>query len=255
MNKVITVLLILGIVTFGYLYFKNNLKPPTNKETAKVIPSVVNPSITVERKEESKSEIQYETYTNATVGIKIKYPNQTLHTARCNGNTVVTELTPLKIFEDLDNSSIYLSFATDSILLPKETSSGAFQGSNGCQEKIVDLDYIKNGIDIGYPEKKFPPNYNFKYKQINSELDLKDLVKSYGKFCEKYTETLTDKEKGIYGIKIESAPYSENACFINYGYKFLYSKIKKMTVTWATGQYPYWQIDGKVYDVDVNFID
>lgn len=155
--------------------------------------------------------------------------------------------TPLKIFEDMSDNSIYISEATTPEVGSKQLPNGGWTGDyDKCKIVNNSLSLIKNGYDNGTPaipetdsNITRPVSFQIWYSRAENDDDLNNFLhKHYGKNCVVYQKIANQRMQGILDVKFQdisgknSPPDSNDniKCWINFAYHFYFNPETKTAV-------------------------
>ncbi len=186
---------------------------------------------------------EFYAYTSPNFGFSLKLPKTAINQyggCSFNGeyNAYTSEFvgTPVKVFEDVKNSKVYIAFEHFYQLTPStETDSGAIT--------YTDCKLVKNNLETILPSSRNNPEQNgiiweINFRKILSDADLTKFVQDVdGSTCS--IKSKKNVGKNLFDIEIlqgDASAGSESKCPLNYKYIFLYNSDKKLAMSWHTGQ-------------------
>lgn len=181
------------------------------------------------------------TYINEDYSFKITYPKSTGFFYSCDPNDQSAKQNPLKVFNDQDNNSIYISNENFTELKYYPNSNGEYEPDyKNC--KIVDnnLNIIKNGFQNGRPAEEYnanltkPISLQIAFSKIENEKELNDLVHKIYPTCYVKSKELNKFMDGVYNVYLADingvSDNPDGDCFTNSAYFFYYSPRNKSAV-------------------------
>lgn len=200
-------------------------------------------------------------YTNYDLGFSIKVPKLMAHgygkmcSWEVDSYRPVEGNVPTKIFEDLNNSQVYLSSEFFYTMGDEKIVDGLhYYGT--CDKTVNSLDQLKDKDNFRQMYWKIQVA-----KDVKNQQELTQLIKDhYGTGCQ-IGEQKPSTQVGAYEVSIlgDGKDLSESKCPINYAYTIKYNPEKNIVVFWNMGQYVAFNIISEVngskiwsgYDTDM----
>lgn len=238
-----TISVVIGVTLLGgtIAYRKsqsNTNEEKTTQQNPPVTPSpTTTPSVAVDINKITDSE--FSTYSNSTLGLTMKLPKTAVNQyggcqfiGAYDSYTSQYAKSPLLVFEDVKNSSLYIAFDHYYQLSGKTNESGAMSYS--------DCKLVKNSADTIASALKNDPDFSgslweISYQKVQNENELEKFIQSeHGDAC--IIKEQIELSPGVFDVRIVNSAPQSNTCMLNYNYILQYNANKKVAVSWNLGQ-------------------